>query len=891
MSCVSCDRWIVWWTGQVWSQESTVTLTQHWSAHSALPDQSSQLRTSIVRIRARQSPSVAEQAPNRGRRSASSFSGLRLPLSFAPSNPCTMALLSSRRWVSASFHGAAVCGAHRRVVVGLPPFCPSADVPRCFHTTWLHTTWLKRASAPAVQANSQSAHRRADVSPPPPASASLAVPAEFNAPSTTPELIVSQFNLPTHIHTFPITISPLSASLPAKPTYGDLHVSRAFEHRLASFGLLQPTPIQCAAIPYLTHHTALVRPASSSSSSTAASPPDLLITDEPGTGKTLAYAVPLLSQVNPYLHALQAVVVVPSRALAVQLAKVMRELNAGGRKARQRNPVRVEICAQMSASPGVIANITQPRPPPTLPNVAARDGSRGSQPRASGTEDAEDMEEEEEEDEEVEVEEEEAGVPVGRVAVPGEFVAEHAEGDGLLLGSPVAQILIGTPHVLHELLVQRGVLDCRELKYLVVDEADTLIAGENKAALLTDILSLRNKPQQPSRSQSETASPSLPAVNTAFGSFTVPATTTEPLSLSPPARTQVTLVSSVVSPEMLHFAARHLSPNRHVLSPASVPHLTRGHHLTFISRLVNAPTKNNPRRTVLAQQLHLRPQIKHHYALYPLDTNQSEKAAMLLQLLLAIRGAMRHSSPVRGQPQWVRHDDSRLKSGVAGVPPLSDRLPQTTLVVFSRADHIFPTLSLLASHLDIAVLTRQSSRTEVRDALSLTPPPEVILATDRDLLGLDLKAVSHVVNYSAGKQLSTAAYYRRAGRCGRRGAVWKGGRVITMCREGLDEVEAVEGMAVVLGAAGVTQVVVRNGKIYERGAARLNRKRRQQQWLQETGEDDERELTEDFDSAQTSRRREDGSELTKERPIREPPPARYLDSLLGTTRRSTRAST
>ena len=715
-------------------------------------------------------------------------------------------------------------------------------------------------------------------------SESAAAPAPAIAASTAPEVVVSHYTLPTHMHTFPITISPLSSTLTRNSTYGDLHISLGFEHRLAKFGLLQPTPIQCAAIPYLTHHPTVVSPTHQHH------PPDLLITDEPGTGKTLAYALPLLSQVNPYLHALQAVVVVPSRGLAVQLAKVMNELNVGGRKARQRNPVRIEMCAAAVATEGLIAHISQPRPQPKLPNIPSRSTSSGSskQYNAGRQNDEEEAEDESYADENGGEDEEEAGVPVGRVTVPSDFVAAHAEDDGLLLGSSVAQVLIGTPHVLHDLLVKRELLDCRELKYIVVDEADVLLVKETEGQLLTELLALRNKPQLSSPFKA-TSSTSLP-FNTSL------ATTTTPLSLSPPAATQVALVSSIITLDMLRFAARQLSQHRHVLTPASVPHVTRGHR-TLISRIVNVPTKNNAQRTVLAQQLHLRWQISHHYALIPQHTDQSQKAQMLLQLLLAIRSAMRHSSPVRGQPQWVRHTGSRLKSGVAGVPPLSDRLPQTTLVVFHKSDHIYPTLSLLSSHLRIAMLTSNSSRTEVRDALSITPPPEVILATDNELLGLDLKAVSHVVNYSVARNLSTPVYYRRAGRCGRRGAVWSHGRVITMCKEGTDELEKVERVAAATGAKGVTQVVVRGEKLYERGAARLERmvrQQRQQKHEQEQElrdeENDEREMT--AKNAPPGERLSEEEERTvQQRLSREPPPARYLDSLLGTTKRSTRART
>lgn len=48
-----------------------------------------------------------------------------------------------------------------------------------------------------------------------------------------------------------------------------------------------------------------------------------------GTGKTLAFLLPLLKQLNPNLNEVQALIVVPSRELAIQIEQVVRSMGSG----------------------------------------------------------------------------------------------------------------------------------------------------------------------------------------------------------------------------------------------------------------------------------------------------------------------------------------------------------------------------------------------------------------------------------------------------------------------------------------------------------------------------------------------------------------------------------
>ena len=56
---------------------------------------------------------------------------------------------------------------------------------------------------------------------------------------------------------------------------------------------------------------------------------DIVAESPTGTGKTLAYVIPLLQKVDPTKKQIQALVVVPSQELGMQIVEVFREWIAG----------------------------------------------------------------------------------------------------------------------------------------------------------------------------------------------------------------------------------------------------------------------------------------------------------------------------------------------------------------------------------------------------------------------------------------------------------------------------------------------------------------------------------------------------------------------------------
>jgi len=74
--------------------------------------------------------------------------------------------------------------------------------------------------------------------------------------------------------------------------------------KLAAMDITIPTQIQAAAIPIITAKR------------------DLIAQSPTGTGKTLAYLLPIIARIDPEIRAAQAVVIAPTYELAAQIAKV-----------------------------------------------------------------------------------------------------------------------------------------------------------------------------------------------------------------------------------------------------------------------------------------------------------------------------------------------------------------------------------------------------------------------------------------------------------------------------------------------------------------------------------------------------------------------------------------
>ncbi|KAL7450591.1 hypothetical protein ACHAWC_002493 [Mediolabrus comicus] len=92
-------------------------------------------------------------------------------------------------------------------------------------------------------------------------------------------------------------------------------------NRAAKLGYIHPTLLQQRALDILLSKT--------STSSQHQSPNDVILHAQTGSGKTLAYLLPLLARIDVTRSAVQAIIVVPTRELGLQVVRVARRLCAG----------------------------------------------------------------------------------------------------------------------------------------------------------------------------------------------------------------------------------------------------------------------------------------------------------------------------------------------------------------------------------------------------------------------------------------------------------------------------------------------------------------------------------------------------------------------------------
>ncbi|HVH14060.1 MAG TPA: DEAD/DEAH box helicase [Longimicrobium sp.] len=100
------------------------------------------------------------------------------------------------------------------------------------------------------------------------------------------------------------------AGAPGPTAFSDLGIAPEVLSVLEQLGYEEPTPIQVRAIPLLLGGRDVIGRAAT------------------GTGKTAAFAVPLVQRVDPASHAIQALVMAPTRELAVQVAEATHKYGA-----------------------------------------------------------------------------------------------------------------------------------------------------------------------------------------------------------------------------------------------------------------------------------------------------------------------------------------------------------------------------------------------------------------------------------------------------------------------------------------------------------------------------------------------------------------------------------
>src|SRR2546421_10707453 len=88
-------------------------------------------------------------------------------------------------------------------------------------------------------------------------------------------------------------------------TFSELQLDAPVKAAVAAMGISTPTSIQAQAIPFMLDGR------------------DVIGQARTGSGKTLAFALPIVQRTDPNLRAVQALVLVPTRELAIQVGGVI----------------------------------------------------------------------------------------------------------------------------------------------------------------------------------------------------------------------------------------------------------------------------------------------------------------------------------------------------------------------------------------------------------------------------------------------------------------------------------------------------------------------------------------------------------------------------------------
>ncbi len=105
-------------------------------------------------------------------------------------------------------------------------------------------------------------------------------------------------------------VTPASTDLPGETTFADLQIHPSVLQAVSDVGYESPSPIQAATIPAMLAGS------------------DVVGLAQTGTGKTAAFAIPILSKIDTSSRATQALVLAPTRELALQVAEAFSRYGA-----------------------------------------------------------------------------------------------------------------------------------------------------------------------------------------------------------------------------------------------------------------------------------------------------------------------------------------------------------------------------------------------------------------------------------------------------------------------------------------------------------------------------------------------------------------------------------
>lgn len=555
-------------------------------------------------------------------------------------------------------------------------------------------------------------------------------------------------------------------------------------HRILSYP--QPLPVQQAVIPTITR------------SLMSGVPNDVSLTAPTGSGKTLCYLIPLVRLLTDTKrgiddNALRCLILVPTQALGQQVYRELQRLT-------RPSSIKVaclcaDIAAETAASAGGAARAEAAEAGELVRRVVVPRFDRRDGPHTAVRGDA-DSAEDEEEEEAVEDEpggdEEHGGTVSGSSGgVRGRLaLSSRCPDTSMVRYFSNVDVIVATPQrLLHHLDHTRG-LRLVDLRLLVIDEADQVLAG-NFASQVQKVNTRYELEVEQQQRRQQRERQRMAAVLTGAASSASPLELTDTnrgdaLRSGAGAVLHKVLCSATLSSRIARISQVKLRNCSYYVLDSNGTERTEEAALTSsLSAAATAAgstgTKKGASSTVVRTQFALPPTLQEHVVF----VEDTYRPAVLLKLVHALRQRIAAARERAGADRVEEDDDADGGSGgndgeraksegdAAGYPAVEVRAGTGILVFCATAEEARVMSHFLAAAGVPSVLefTTLSSEAERRRAL-LEQHTDVdgegvscIVASDALMRGIDIPNVGHVVMYHPPDAVSQ--YVHRAGRTAR----------------------------------------------------------------------------------------------------------------------------
>jgi superfamily II DNA/RNA helicase len=425
-----------------------------------------------------------------------------------------------------------------------------------------------------------------------------------------------------------------------------------------------------------------------------------------GSGKTLAFLLPILNSTSRKTETLQAIIITPTEDLSHQIYSVAMEMLKGGSRFKKAEPMRV-LCAPEEL------NVVPPAYSPESTRYFY-EAPLELDPTKVKAEKQEKKQEQEEEEQDLDASSAQGQQKKNK---PNRANSKKKK------NSKAPHILIGTPEHVLETLKNNKHWDTN-LKSITFDEIDHLLQAEKSEEQMRALLAYRVAKNK-GFSQVVLVSATMTAAARAFAmrmlpGFQVATSTSTSTSGAPPSLRPKAPTDPLVDPEIKFI-------------PRNIHHFYCFEHWQPLEGRL--PGAEEDRMEAVARA--------------------KARRVMLVELLVAIRKQAReHEHPVHTILVFFNHEGH-----INGA--LKEKLESAGLRVgvLSKATPLHERLKAVK-----LIKVKNNAQGPLR-AASRQVDTDVILCTDEYARGMDIKGVSHVINFDVPK--TAQSYLHRAGRVGR----------------------------------------------------------------------------------------------------------------------------